>query len=122
MTVKAFRKQRQTLSLLPATSVKAVGSDFEVGPAAIRDSFHGWLNKMTSASVSPVVSISAPVFRIPRLSIVDVMRVNQATIREGESHCIWPPSVVMQFKTAKIITEKKAKHYQLKDTNLRKIC
>jgi hypothetical protein len=49
------------------------------------------------------------------------MRVNHATIREGESHCIWPPSIVQYFQTAKVITDKKAGHYELKDANLRRV-
>ncbi len=49
------------------------------------------------------------------------MRVNHATIREGESHCIWPPFVLFQFQKADIITESQITHYELKDANLRKL-
>jgi len=119
MNVRVFeRKQRQALSIVPVPTPMKINPDFEVGPGAIRNSFHGWLNKVTDQAA--VVSIKKPLFRT-RLSVMDIMRVNHATIREGESHCIWPPSVVRKFQLAKVITDKKVQHYQLKDQNLRRV-
>jgi hypothetical protein len=119
MNVRVFeRKQRQALSIIPVPRPTKGSPDFEVSPGAIRNSFHGWLNKVTDQAA--VVSIKKPLFRT-RLSVLDIMRVNHATIREGESHCIWPPSVVQKFQLAKVITDKKAQHYQLKDQNLRRV-
>jgi hypothetical protein len=46
--------------------------------------------------------------------------VNHATIREGESHCIWPPSIVQYFQSAEVIADKSG-HYELKDANLRRV-
>ncbi|HSE32500.1 MAG TPA: hypothetical protein VLA93_13090 [Pyrinomonadaceae bacterium] len=55
------------------------------------------------------------------LSAVDVMRVNRATIREGEAHCIWPPDIVEKFRTADVITEKSVSHYVLREVNLTRV-
>jgi hypothetical protein len=55
------------------------------------------------------------------LSAVDVMRVNRATIREGEGHCIWPPEIVAKFRTADVITEKAVSHYVLREVNLTRV-
>jgi len=49
------------------------------------------------------------------------MRVNHATIREGESHRVWPSAVVQKFRTAEVITDRKAQHYQLSEASLRKL-
>jgi hypothetical protein len=59
--------------------------------------------------------------RLSLLSVVDVMRVNRATIREGESHCIWPPDLLEKFRTADVITEKSAQHYVLREVNITRI-
>ena|SRR5512138_2054928 len=94
LNVKAFaRKQRHHLSLLPPT--------------------HQWENS--------VASLSVPVTLVPRLTAFDVMRVNHATIREGESHRVWPPAIFGKFWSSKVITEKKVQHYELKDANLRRV-
>ena len=64
------------------------------------------------------VSWRPGIFSLPKLSSFDVVRVNQVTIREGESHRIWPPSVLRRFNKAKVITETSVRHYELKDSNL----
>jgi hypothetical protein len=46
------------------------------------------------------------------------MRVNNATVREGRSHRVWPPEVLRKFQTAEIITELKTPHYVLRDTSI----
>ncbi len=58
------------------------------------------------------------IFGLPKLTSVDVMRVNHATIREGESHRVWPPSVLQLFNQAEVITTSRIKHYELKDSSL----
>ena len=52
---------------------------------------------------------------------MDVSRVNKATIREGESHCIWPPSVIREFNKADVITTREVEHYVLRDANLNRV-
>jgi hypothetical protein len=113
------KKQRDPLSVVPrpATQQRA---GFEVNDSAVRDSFHGWLHSV--AVLTDDRDDSGPaVYRIPRLTALDVSRVNQATIREGESHCIWPPSVLRQFHKAEVITETEVEHYVLRDVNLTRV-
>jgi hypothetical protein len=46
------------------------------------------------------------------------MRVNNATVREGRSHRVWPPEVLRKFQTAEIITELQTPHYVLRDRSI----
>ena len=48
----------------------------------------------------------------------EFMRVNNATVREGKAHRVWPPDVLRKFQTAEIITELKTQHYVLRDTSI----
>jgi len=57
----------------------------------------------------------------PRTSVpstADFMRVNNATVREGRSHRVWPPEVLRRFQTAEIITEPQTQHYVLRDSSI----
>jgi hypothetical protein len=120
--VKVFaRKEQRPLSILPATQTTPAKSDFEVSSGALRDSFRGWLDTVTPVTSKSTSTKTFANVRVPRLTVLDIMRVNHATIREGESHCIWPAFVLHQLQTAEVITEKKAKHYELRDANLRKV-
>ena len=66
--------------------------------------------------------------RAPRYSLVksktavpsttDFMRVNNATVREGRSHRVWPPEVLRKFQTAEIITELQTPHYVVRDRSI----
>ncbi|HJU93738.1 MAG TPA: hypothetical protein VJ656_12440 [Pyrinomonadaceae bacterium] len=51
-------------------------------------------------------------------STLDFMRVNNATVREGQSHRVWPPDVLRKFQTAEIITELQTPHYELRDRSI----
>lgn len=51
-------------------------------------------------------------------SALEFMRVNNATVREGRSHRVWPPEVLRRFQTAEIITELRTPHYVLRDTSI----
>ena len=103
----------------PSSSVQKISADFEVSAGTIRDSFQGWLH--TVAPTAKTTSAIVFATKISRLSVLDIIRVNYATIREGESHCIWPPFAVLRFLNAEVITTRKAEHYQLKDANLRRV-
>ena len=46
------------------------------------------------------------------------MRVNNATVREGRTHRVWPPEVLRKFQTAEIITELQTQHYVVRDTSI----
>jgi hypothetical protein len=51
-------------------------------------------------------------------STLEFMRVNNATVREGRSHRVWPPDVLRKFQTAEIITELHTPHYVVRDTSI----
>jgi len=60
----------------------------------------------------------------PRTSVpstADFMRVNNATVREGRAHRVWPPDVLRRFQTAEIITEPQTSHYVLRDSSITRI-
>lgn len=54
-------------------------------------------------------------------STIDFMRVNNATVREGKSHRVWPPEVLRKFQTAEIITELQTQHYVLRDSSITRL-
>jgi hypothetical protein len=118
--MKVFaRKQRELLSMVPPKTERE-RPDFAVNPSALEESFDGWLNSVSVLSKEPELPVPAS-YRIPRLTALDVSRVNQATIREGESHCIWPPTVVQQFTRADVIKTGEVEHYALRDVNLTRV-
>jgi hypothetical protein len=85
---------------------------------SLRDSLSDWLE-----TVRPSIpaTFSSPVAR-PRISIMsglDFMRVSNATVREGESHCIWPYDVLVKLQQAEVITESSTSHYVVTDPHLR---
>jgi hypothetical protein len=51
-------------------------------------------------------------------STLEFMRVNNATVREGRSHRVWPPDVLRKFQMAEIITELQTPHYVLRDRSI----
>lgn len=51
-------------------------------------------------------------------STIEFMRVNNATVREGRTHRVWPPDVLRKFETAEIITELQTQHYVLRDSSI----
>ena len=54
-------------------------------------------------------------------STIDFMRVNNATVREGRSHRVWPPEVVRKFQMAEVITELQTQHYVLRDSSISQV-
>jgi len=118
--MKVFaRKQRESLSMQPQT-VKRQRNSFEVNPSAIKESFHGWLHSVEALANQHALPIPSA-YRVPRLTALDVSRVNQATIREGESHCVWPPSVLKELNRAEVITNGEVEHYVVHDANLTRV-
>lgn len=49
------------------------------------------------------------------------MRVNNATVREGQAHRVWPPEVLRQFQMAELVTNTDVQHYVLRDTSISRI-
>lgn len=48
----------------------------------------------------------------------EFMRVNNATVREGQAHRVWPPEVLRQFQMAEVVTNTNVQHYVLRDTSI----
>ena len=112
-------KQRQSLTVLPRTTTQQ-RSRFETNASAIKESFDGWLHSVATLKNEHTLPVPKA-YRAPRLTALDVSRVNQATIREGESHRVWPPAIIEQFNNAKVITTREIEHYVVKDTSLTRI-
>ena len=51
-------------------------------------------------------------------STIEFMRVNNAPVREGRSHRVWPPEVLRKFQMAEIVTELRTPHYVLRDSSI----
>ena len=51
-------------------------------------------------------------------STAEFMRVNNATVREGQTHRVWPPEVLRQFQMAEVVTQTDVQHYVLRDTSI----
>lgn len=84
------------------------------------------------AQKTPILAIQFPIGRrSSRISLVrpktslqstnDFMRVNNATVREGRAHRVWPPEVLRKFQMAEVITETKAPHYVLRDSSITRL-
>ena len=118
--MRVFAKnQRESLSVVPHQA-ECPRPTFEVNRSAIKESFHGWLQSVAGMTNDRALRVPTA-YRVPRLTALDVSRVNKATIREGESHCVWPPSVVREFNKADVITTGEVEHYVLRDANLTRV-
>jgi hypothetical protein len=51
-------------------------------------------------------------------SSAEFMRVNHATVREGNTHRVWPPEVLRQFQMAEVVTKTDVQHYILRDRSI----
>jgi hypothetical protein len=51
-------------------------------------------------------------------STAEFMRVNNATVREGQAHRVWPPEVLRQFQMAEVVTKSDVQHYVLRDRSI----
>jgi len=109
------RKELQTLSLVAHERPQPTQPIIFPTPAnAIRSS-------ETELVKRPRISTAEIKRRLLQLTSVDVMRVNRATIREGESHCIWPPDIVERFRTADVVTDKSVSHYVVREGTLTRV-
>jgi hypothetical protein len=68
---------------------------------------------------APKYSLVRPRTSVP--STLEFMRVNNATVREGRTHRVWPPDVLRKFQTAEIITEPQTPHYVLRDRSITRV-
>ena len=85
------------------------------------------------AQTNSILSLQFPLARrrTPKYSLVkprtsvpstdEFMRVNNATVREGRTHRVWPPEVLRKFQTAEIITELQTPHYVLRDSSITRL-
>ena len=51
-------------------------------------------------------------------STIEFMRVNNATVREGRSHRVWPPEILRKFQMAEVVTELQTQHYVVRDSSI----
>jgi hypothetical protein len=54
-------------------------------------------------------------------STIEFMRVNNATVREGRSHRVWPPEVLRKFQMAEVVTKLQTPHYVLRDSSISRL-
>lgn len=59
--------------------------------------------------------------KLASVTQIDVVRVNRATIREGQSHCFWPMDVLEKLSAADVIKEKSTPHYVLREGNVTRV-
>ena len=110
------RKELQTLSLVAPERPKTTQPIIFLAPAT-----HAIRPAETELVKRPRLSPTEIKRRLSQLSSVDVMRVNRATIRQGESHCIWPPEILERFRSADVITEKSVSHYTVRERTLTRV-
>ena len=51
-------------------------------------------------------------------STAEFMRVNNATVREGNTHRVWPPEVLRQFHMAELVKKTGVEHYVVRDRSI----
>jgi hypothetical protein len=119
--MKVFaRKELQTLSLVGINHQAKPKATIAISVRPEPGIKH--LRSVESVSIRrPRLSIREVTKRLSGLNTVDVMRVNRATIREGESHCIWPPEIIEKFRTADVILESAAAHYVVREHTLTRV-
>ncbi|HKV36129.1 MAG TPA: hypothetical protein VJP89_17450 [Pyrinomonadaceae bacterium] len=54
-------------------------------------------------------------------STEEFMRVNNATVREGQTHRVWPPEVLRQFEMAELVTNTDIQHYVLRESTINRL-
>ena len=119
--MKVFaKKEFATLSLVtPRRQPMQQASAFPA--ATTRERSVSGLRQVETETLRPRLSGAEIKKRLSLLSVVDVMRVNRATIREGESHRVWPPEILEKFRVADVITDGSAPHYVLRDISISRI-
>jgi hypothetical protein len=94
--MKVLAQQNQTLSMeFPLTKTRRNGFSL--------------LRPFRFSLVNPRTSVP---------STEEFMRVNNATVREGKAHRVWPPEVLRKFQMAEIVTEHQTQHYVLRDRSI----
>ena len=110
-------KQRQILSIIPGRQTAPESANFNFQPTATEPA-EPRLRVVEPRTKRPRLSAAELRRKLALVSSVEVMRVNRATIREGLSHCVWPPDVVEKISSADVITESVASHYVVREGNL----
>jgi hypothetical protein len=106
--MKQFAHNFRQLSILSQTSARAV-AQFEVNSGDMEQSFQGWsdaANGDVVLSMSENRRAAVVLFNRQRLTSVDSIRVDRATVREGKTHRHWPREVVEKFLAAEVIRSK----------------
>ena len=117
--MKATAQQRESFKVVTSVAQPEVESTltFKPSPGFARRGLHFVQSITTDRNAR-----SPKIFGLPKLTAMQVTQVNHATIREGESHRIWPPNVLREFNRAEVITKSSVQHYELKDSNLNRVC
>ena len=122
--MKVFaRKHRSSLSLIAPIlerSEKYSDANLNLNAGVLKDSFHGWLHAVAHAAprgLAPKQS-SLGDRDIAVLSAEEFIRVNRATIREGEVHRFWPRYVLGKFIEAEVINNSSVTHYVVNDPDI----
>jgi hypothetical protein len=110
--MKVFALKENARTILPFAKTTKPKAEFEVSTVTVLDSFRGVQNSK---------SVTTPTRKLPRLTMHDITRVNHATIREGESHRIWPPFALEKFKAAEVIRQSNSSPYVITNANLKRV-
>ena len=120
--MKVFaRRELQNLSLIAPNPAAAPNQSLNSKPAQLPEFPETRLRVIQPQPKWPRLSAKEIRRKLASVSQVDVMRVNWATIREGQSHCIWPLDVIEKFNAADVITEKATPHYVVREANLTRV-
>jgi hypothetical protein len=94
----------------PLTLVQAEAHESTRVQEPTRSRIFGWRNAARTRSLKSLA-----------ISDADFMRVSNATVREGESHRVWPPEVFQKFRMAEVITNNGMQHYVVRDTTVTRV-
>ena len=113
------RKGPTTISIVPHA-----GEDHaDVTPATTKRVYRGWLRAVApqdseapderdlgirrvqpaTISLSNAVKADPPTYHRTTLGTREVLGVNRATVREGDTHRTWPADVVLKFLAADVV-------------------
>ncbi len=104
--MKQLAQKSRALSLV-AYATEQANSCQDESSVLLGESFDGWLGSVDHLLLHAKASTDEPTMAFygrPRLTSTDEIRVDRATVREGETHRHWPREVVEKFLEAEVIT------------------
>ncbi len=106
--MKNFAQNSRALSLVPYASER-VNSCPEEDPVILTGSLDGWFDSVAQVFLGPKASTDespSAFYGRARLTSIDEIRVDRATIRESKTHRHWPREVLEKFLEADVIRGK----------------